>query len=444
MRPKNESGLAFLVALVFVLIIALGVGAFMFFSSNEIKMVRTQSDSTRVFYVAEAGIERGVEWLRSQSSPPTAVHGPITEALTTTNYTANFKFTVTPDTGNPTPPALGTYRYAIDSDSSYGDATRSIQATETIELNTFARYSYFTSHESYLVWWWHVPVWFTTGTYLEGPVHTNDQFHISGDPIFDGPVSSVATTIDYMHGGPPNDNPDFRQGLTLGADAVDISSLTNNSLKTAAASSNGYTFTGDTTVDLKSDGTIDVTNSNITPHKQNMSLPANGALFVDSGDLEIAGTLNGILTAGSSRDVIIVDDIRYNTDPRTTPSSTDTLALISERDIVVDKNASNSNPNKDLEVFASLIAIGQTPTYGDDDGSFYVENYWTGLKGVLTVYGGIIQKRRGPVGTFNSSNNQKVSGYDKDYHYDARMSTNPPPHLPRTTTFGRLSWQEVQ
>lgn len=448
MGIKGRKGIAFILALALVLAIALGTGAFMLLSSNEIRMVRTQGDSTRAFYVAEAGIEKCVAWLRSQSSPPTSVYGPLTEPLAATNYTGSFTITITSDAANPIPPAVGIYRYIIESTGTVDNVTRTVNVEEKIELNTFARYSYFTSHESYMVWWWwwqlEVPVWFTTGTFLEGPVHTNDQFHISGNPIFDGPVSSVAATIDYMHGGPPNDNPEFRQGITLGADAVDTVPLTANNLEAAAAEDGGYTFNGTTTVVLISDGTVDVTNRSFTPRTQNMPLPANGALFVTNGDLDISGTLDGRLTAGSSRDVVIKDDIRYADDPRINPGSNDALAIISNRDVVVDEHAANGNPGKNLEIFATVIAIGQEPTYGNDDGSFYVENYWSGLRGVLTVYGGLIQKRRGPVGTFYSSTNQKASGYDKDYHYDTRMSSNPPPHIPCFVTYGRLSWQETE
>jgi len=61
------------------------------------------------------------------------------------------------------------------------------------------------------------------------------------------------------------------------------------------------------------------------------------------------------------------------------------------------------------------------------------------------VYGGLVQKNRGPVGTFFSATGTKASGYDKDYHYDIRMATSPPLYVPTTTitTFNRISWQET-
>jgi hypothetical protein len=46
------------------------------------------------------------------------------------------------------------------------------------------------------------------------------------------------------------------------------------------------------------------------------------------------------------------------------------------------------------------------------EASFMLENYsQVAAKGTLTVYGGIIQDQRGPVGTFNGQTGQKISGY---------------------------------
>ena len=61
--------------------------------------------------------------------------------------------------------------------------------------------------------------------------------------------------------------------------------------------------------------------------------------------------------------------------------------------------------------------------------------------GTLAVLGGIIQKARGPVGTFNSTTGQTVTGYSKAYSYDPRLAMNPPPYYPTTGQYERVSWQ---
>jgi len=75
-------------------------------------------------------------------------------------------------------------------------------------------------------------------------------------------------------------------------------------------------------------------------------------------------------------------------------------------------------------------------------GSFMVENY-AGKKptGTLKVFGGIIQKNRGAVGTLR--NGKLNTGYQKDYYYDGRMANNPPPFFPTTGGYDRLSWRRL-
>jgi hypothetical protein len=104
------------------------------------------------------------------------------------------------------------------------------------------------------------------------------------------------------------------------------------------------------------------------------------------------------------------------------------LGLISEGDVVIDKNASQTN----LEIDASIMALNT---------SFMLEEWWeNGAKGTLSVFGGIIQKQRGPVGTFSGTT--KVSGYSKNYNYDERLLTSPPPFVPTTGDYITVLWEE--
>jgi len=77
------------------------------------------------------------------------------------------------------------------------------------------------------------------------------------------------------------------------------------------------------------------------------------------------------------------------------------------------------------------------------DKSFYVENWrYRRPSGKLTVWGGIIQAYRGPVGTFYPSTGKIASGYYKDYHYDKRVIDNPPPYFPTTGRYELGEWKE--
>jgi hypothetical protein len=174
---------------------------------------------------------------------------------------------------------------------------------------------------------------------------------------------------------------------------------------------------------------MNVTNSNEGWDNQNMLIPGNGALFVEGGDLTISGTLKGKLTAGSSDNIVISDNLLYETDPTVAPSN-DMLALISETNVIVSSDAPHN-----VSVFGTVIAT---------EGSFIVENWSQGpAKGTLTVYGGIIQIERGPVGTFNPRTNRRVSGYEKDYYYDQRFWYDPPNWVPTTGDYEVISSQSM-
>lgn len=58
MGSDKERGVALLVVLCLILILVIGATSFILISSSEIKLVRRQNDSTKAFYLAEAGLER--------------------------------------------------------------------------------------------------------------------------------------------------------------------------------------------------------------------------------------------------------------------------------------------------------------------------------------------------------------------------------------------------
>jgi len=268
-------------------------------------------------------------------------------------------------------------------------------------------------------------VWFTSRDYLQGPVHSNDRLNIAYNPVFDGPVSSAASSVAYYNGGPPNDNPAFNQGLTLNATPVQLP-LSVTPLRTAAASG-GLWLEGNTTIAMQADGSMLVTNPARGWVNQQTAAPANGAVFVNQGNLTVSGTVKGQMTLGTSNDIIIANNIQYAQNPATNPASTDMLGLVAEQNVVVSQNAPY-----DLTIHASVMALNE---------SFTVEKWWVGpAKGTLDVLGGIIQYRRGPVGTFSGSN--KVSGYSKHYVYDKRLQAMTPPFYPTTSQFDETLWQD--
>lgn len=143
----------------------------------------------------------------------------------------------------------------------------------------------------------------------------------------------------------------------------------------------------------------------------------------------------------SNKDITITGDLTYHTKPDKTQDAdaevnlaAGTMGLVA-RNITIDSTAPAN-----LEIDAVCMAGGENTS----SGSFSVENYSSKKPtGTLTVIGGIIQKARGPVGTFNSSTGQTVTGYKKNYKYDSRLAQKPPPFYPTTGHYERLSWRVV-
>ena len=423
----NRKGAA-LITVYMVIAILLAFGGYVIDVSNsQNSAANTFKKQAQEISIAEAGLDRALVWLRLQGTPPIGNIPSISQNLPLTGTPLGSYTVVFTDLG-PVAGSTVVRRYRVRSTGTIG--TTSQTASVYFQPDNYARYIWFTDSESYQG----TNVWFWDQDHLDGPTHTNGHFNIKGNPVFGGEVRSVDDYLRYYNNGnninssnlsnSPYDLPNFQDLVTLGSDPI---KMPTQALALRTASTNGgLRYNGDTTIHLNSNGTMDVTNSGHTHN--NISLPGNGALFVNNGNLNISGTLSGRMTAGASGDINITNNIVYAHDPRLPGStSTDTLGLISEGDLVIDKDASHTN----LEIDASIMALST---------SFLLEDWWTGgARGTLTVFGGIIQKARGPVGTFSGST--KVSGYSKNYNYDTRLLNAPPPFVPTTGDYIPISWE---
>lgn len=172
-----------------------------------------------------------------------------------------------------------------------------------------------------------------------------------------------------------------------------------------------------------------------------VSLPSNGVIYVDgmayskgnavNGDVYVAGTLSGRLTIAAKNIIYISGDVRYNDAER------DMLGLIADNYVYIEHFRGRRDVAPfNIEVNAAIFALNH---------SFGFESYRTGpAKGTLTIRGPIVQRYRGPVGTF-SWGGARLSGYTKNYHFDPRMTYQEPPHFlePANAGFELDSWEEV-
>jgi len=396
-------------------------------SMTEVRAANTFAASQQAFHQAEGGLDVGLHWLATRSAPPACPTSAPTCAVLSQDLTlptGTQTVTITPSKENAT-----SYfdNFTVSTSASSSGTTITKQLDLMVHVESFARYAYFSNHEKRADG---ATIWFASGNVIEGPLHTNDQLHISGNPTFKGPVSSVAKTIDYMNAG--KDKPDFQGTLTLGAEEIKLPNPDLTQLKDASS----LVLKGDTTVKFNGSW-IQVTNNKVTSIVQVKDCPA---LFVDGGRLTVAGgELDGQMTIATNMDISITGSVTYKCDPTlgkldadcissdgSVAYNDDILGMVAKNNVVVSKDAPS-----DLTLHATMMSVS---------GSFTVENYQSVKKGTLTILGGLLQDTRGPVGTFSGS--KKVSGYEKAYRYDERLLNISPPYYPTIGKYETVLWQD--
>lgn len=141
----------------------------------------------------------------------------------------------------------------------------------------------------------------------------------------------------------------------------------------------------------------------------------------------VHGTVKGQVTVATNNGIDIDANLIQN------DKTTDSLGLVctgtdffNYSHTAIVRNAimvaTSSTVAANIEIDATMMA---------QSGSFGVQNYGSGIpRGTLTIYGGIIEAKRGPVGT--SSSGSVVTGYAKNYTYDSKLIKSPPPNYPIT------------
>ncbi len=434
MRQSNENGTALVIVILILMALTAIVMGVSSISVNETQIATNEMLDKRAFYLAEAGAEKSINYLSQLAIPfrgtGTMLNGPF---LLYDNVSLYNEGTVTTyldpldsNTGNPTRFVAVTVRATLNGSG----MTKCLQVK--VGQQNFARYAYFSDMEKDAGG---STIWFVTKDEFFGPLHTNDQMHIYGSPKFHEEASSNAATIDYYNGGPPSDNPQFLGGLTLNASRIPLPTNTSMILN-KANESGGLKLTGNPVyikflVDAGGNRSLSVS---INGGAYNtMAYPSNGVIYVQ-GTAQVEGKIKGQVTVGSNGDIRIMDNLVYNTDPRTDPTSSDLLGLVSDLNVIMWNSTANLD-TADETVMAAIMALNT---------SWTVQNYNSGSpRGKLIVYGGIIQKKRGAVGTFNSSTGAIVTGYEKAYSYDSRLMDNPPPAFPTTGQVEKVAWTEV-
>ncbi len=192
------------------------------------------------------------------------------------------------------------------------------------------------------------------------------------------------------------------------------------------------------------------------PLHRSVNSGARGVINVD-GTVGISGLLVGRVTLRTTGTVVILDDVRYGTNPATTGRCVDVLGVLSERDVVVADNLLNNqvdalansvtaanrrilDDTKDLTLHAVIMSMNtsfrvQNSNAGPTTGNVCSGRDWG--RGCLLLLGGLIQEARGPVGTSGGT------GFIKQYSYDRCANLRPPPYFPTTGRYLDNRYMEV-
>jgi hypothetical protein len=412
-------------------VLLVGIAIFML-GHAEGDVVEYAVDDSRAFYIAEGGLERARGYLAALE-----LDDPNEDPVGT-----SFSGQV---------PGSGSYHVEVVEDVSGGswlDAYEVISTGEkdgvlrqvkaTVIAETFAMYSWFIESDGggYS--------WFRSGERFEGPIHVNGDLRIDGDPWFGGHVRA-AGGLTLKEGS----NPTFLRGYELHVDPISLPTRAHVFATVKAAAHSGglpldpmgnktyyEVLLGDPYVGAFSYQGYNEDGSNHGLGGWVDISGLNGAVWFGE-DIYIEGTLDGQLTIGVDGSIHITDDILYaGSTPGNgpDPDCDDMLGLIAaghaKGDIIIDYTIPNQN---DCEVHGVMMALQKT---------LKAEDYQHHpLRGDFILYGGVFAEYAVHLAEYRDG--VVSSGYGRDYHFDPRVASMPPPFFPFAGTFSIVTWEEV-
>lgn len=506
MMLRNKRGNVLIITVTALFIVTSAVIGVLMVTANALHLNSKQREGAAAFNAAESGAEEGALFLKNCPSPPvnTSPFVPnITSSLALDEGT--YHVTIKPHPNNSTS-FLKTY--SIVSVGTARGATRTVEViVRQASFGRYAYFTdKETSSIGGGAIWWRAGERVDGPAHSNNKdgSNFNINYNNSTGPIFLDTVTGAGSTINYNPSKPKNETTfkkvfkDGSNGYKLGVPPILLPPSSDGQRNAAWGSAAGFPSTngvylrsgsngglyirGDAAVQLSLDASgnqvIKVTQgSNVTTVTMNKSTQSttvtgpvgtgsptsagslgSGVVYctgnitslkgevadnrVIGSDITVRSSLTIANDVNAGKSITITDNLYYHTRPDKTLAANapanlaaGTLGLVSK-----DIKISSAAPTN-LEIDAVCLAGGQNTA----DGSFYVENYNTkSPTGTLKVLGGIIQKARGPVGTFDPGTGKATSGYGKNYLYDPRLAVNPPPYFPTTGQYERLSWQALR
>jgi Tfp pilus assembly protein PilV len=502
-RTRRQRGSAMLFSLAVLLVMSISGLGLAAATMQALYFSRQTQRGSIAFNVAESGAERAVLWLRQQSSPPsnTSPWNPFSgaQSLGAGSYTV----TITPDANNAN---IDLKRYAVRSVGVAYNRQETVELyVQLANFGRYAYFTDFerSSITNSAIWFKAGEV--IDGP-AHSNNSSGTDFHInyngSTTSIFKDTLTAVSNNINY-NPGIPTTEAQYQQiyaagalGFRLGVNRIELPVNTSKQRNAAWGATSGFPTStgvyvpnsgGSTVGGIYINGDSTVTFSEPSDNWQRITIVQgsttttitirldsnqtvvqvgsttntysgvpNGVIYSTGHITSLSGRIcDGIVSSGAlvrrnaytiatdvvnGKNVTITGNLFYETVPDKTRAWDHAVNLRAPALGVVARNItiSTSAPT-DMHLHGVMLAGARDTT----DGSFSAEAYNTRAIGRLNLIGGLIQKARGPVGTFNSSTGTQVSGFDKNYVYDRRMAVNPPPFFPTTGNYERLSFRRL-
>ena len=410
----SQKGMALLATLVFVFILTTIGIALLTMTRNEIKLSVLQEESTKAFYLAEAGVERAINWLELQGTPPSAGDVPSDfngtheyEELNTGKYTVNLYLDIDPDSL--------VARYIIETEGWIirDDNSKSTRKIKTaVRVTNFAEYAYFSDDERFpnnsnisgSSGYVGAKIWFTGNDMLGGKVHSNSQFHMVDVPTFLGKVTSTEDTIDFWgdaYAEDGSDFPGFMDEYELGVDNIPLPQYRNisdlddeNSLQRIAGGSWSKSY-----IQALSDGVH-------VPSVAGPDSGVSGGIYIQ-GDANIELNVDGSAgTAGPNSEITIDQGV-----------NTTIFTSVMEPIVLPAGSTLNGNPAGGAMIPANTTLI-KKPTGVNDYESYQ------GITNGLLFIDGSINSLHGDNhrGKNTIASNESINVTDNIYYYDRNES----------------------
>jgi hypothetical protein len=453
-QTRRQGGYVMISAMALTLILIAMGAAFMQWASDEAQQSQESLGGMQAYYCAQAGvIEKGLTWLRTQQA------GLLPQSET--SWTESYPVVVDNKT-------IGRYenvriapifgglegstsffsrrQYGISAIGKayvpwWDESGQPIQAEVVrkavlyVSVRSFADYMYLTDHEV-------TPlgemVRFFSGDTLWGRTHSNDTITIMTSPVF---YSVVSTGADRFGRG-TGYNPQFLgPDPYFNAPKVEIPLVASTVREGAHRQArfferDGYEFR------ILFRGSIaklfeweeGAPFDSLTAQQTNITGGDQTCIFI-AGPLSVAGVVSGSWTIGCSKDIYLIDNIRYTCLNLNTfmipPDCNDYLGLVSETRVIIANTWENGRENQaqgqDIIINAAIVALGDTTGSFTFDQQNDIWDAYIGPnpdeRGQIHLNGSVTQRFRGYV----HRSNQGGTGYLKDYKYDDRFLTQRPP-----------------